>query len=179
MEHRQKLLYKIMRQTKYTLLIFGEGSSEEKFYKKLTTSKNFLYHLGKKWAFPIFDSASGGSPQVIVEKCENKNRIDGGYDLVICFIDIDKLKEDFKKDWKEKKKELEKRVKENNIVIIWQDKDLEDEIIKINPKLKGKSKQKIQKWGVSNINKFISSELDEKIKKIIKEKRLELYRKNI
>ena len=74
----------------------GEGRKDKTFIKNLSSLKKFKYHTSK-WTF-LLDNASGGSPETILQKCcqTSSNR---DFDIVICFIDLDKLKEDFPKNW--------------------------------------------------------------------------------
>lgn len=94
----------------------------------------------------------------------------------MCFIDLDKLKEDFPKNWEIKKIEIEKKYEK--IRIIWQIDNAEDEYKKVLGEMKGKHKlnQQVKK----QIDKFINSDFWRKILKPIKdrEKTLDQEKKN-
>ncbi len=79
---------------KYSCLIFGEGRRDVNFVKALVSLDKFQYHT-KNWIYHT-DNAFGSSPLVILDQCK---RAVSGVDrsLVLCFIDIDKLKTDFPK----------------------------------------------------------------------------------
>jgi len=95
---------KQQRIKKYTCLVYGEGRKDKKFLISLIDLEKFKYHT-QKWHFN-YDNASGGSPNDILNHC--RKSISGySYDLVLCFIDIDKLKQDFPKNWKKRKLVLE------------------------------------------------------------------------
>ena len=77
---------------KYSFLVYGEGGTDKKFLIKLIDLEKFRFHT-KKWT-PSYANASGGSPKTILEKC--KMYVSGReYQLVLCFIDLDKLKNDY------------------------------------------------------------------------------------
>jgi hypothetical protein len=59
------------------------------------------------------------------------------FDLALVFCDIDKIE-----DTKKTKEEIEEIYLDKHIRIIWQDKDFEEEVYKINPKMKKKTKEK-------------------------------------
>ncbi len=160
---------------KYSCFIYGEGGKDRAFLQKLILLDKFLYHA-KKWEFQ-FDNASGNSPKTVLEKC-HKTSMPYSYDLVLCFIDIDKLKHDYPKAWEKEKSELERKY--SNIHIIWQIENAEDEykkgLGKISNDCKGKSA--LNNLAKKEIRKFINSEFWKKILNPIlkKEKELDLQR---
>jgi uncharacterized protein YdiU (UPF0061 family) len=161
---------------KYSCLLFGEGRKEKNFLNNLVELDKFKYHT-RNWSFPVIDNGSGDSPENILKKCCSviKNR---HFDLILCFIDLDKLKEDYP-DWEKEKERLEKEY--FNFVIIWQIDNLEDEYRKIlnKDKYKQKSKKKINKIAKENIKKFVNSDFWNKIINSIKNRERELINDNI
>ena len=163
---------KIIIKKLYSCLVYGEGKEDKHFLMSLIDLDKFQYHT-KKWKFN-YSNGYGGSPKDILEKC--KNEIVGvSYDLVICFIDLDKLKEDYpSKKWEKEQNKLEKEYSHFNI--IWQIDKLEDELKRVlGDKYKGK--RKINKIAKKNSTKFINSAFWKKILSIIGDK--EKYLDNI
>lgn len=148
---------------KYTCFIFGEGKRDKDFLTALIDLPKFKYHTSK-WRFN-YGNSSGGSAEIVLERCyrESSSYI---FDLILCFIDLDKLKEDFPKTWNKKKKKLERRYA--NIKIIWQIDNAEDEYKKVLGKIKGKHETNRQ--AKKQIKKFINSEFWKRILEPIKEK---------
>jgi len=153
---------------KYSCLVFSEGRKDKIFLIALIDLDKFKYHT-KKWAFN-YDNASGSSPKTILGQCR-KTTLGKNYDLILCFIDLDKLKSDYPKEWREEKKRLE--VAYSNITIIWQINNAEDEYKKV---LGGqrRSKHKLDKLSKQKVNEFINSAFWERILKPIKDKEQEL-----
>lgn len=155
---------------KYTCLVFGEGGKDKKFLIALIDLKKFKFHT-KKWNFN-YDNASGSSPKIILEKC--KRATQGiNYDLIICFIDLDKLKQDYPRGWQMEKEKLENKY--SKFDIIWLKDNLEDEFIKVigeqycnKHRLNKIARQKIQKFINSNFWKKILGVIEEKEKKLEK-----------
>ncbi|MFA5310249.1 MAG: hypothetical protein WC386_00955 [Candidatus Paceibacterota bacterium] len=152
-----------MNKLKYTGYVYGEGVRDKKFLMKLITLDNFQYHTSN-WSFN-YGSAHGCSPKVILESCK-KETSGYAYDLVLCFIDLDKLKEeanDKNKKWEKEKEKLEKEYKK--IKIIWNEDCFEDEAKKV---LGGDyGKHKTNKIARENVKKFINSSYYKKILKAI------------
>jgi hypothetical protein len=148
-----------------TGLLFGEGKKDSKFINNLINLKKFKDHTSPPWTF-LTDHSSGGSPGTVLEKC--KRYISGrGFDLIICFIDLDVLKRDYAKSWKQEVTKLEEKYTE--IKIFWQEENLEDEIIKVlGDKRQGKSK--INTVANKDIQKFINSNYWKRLLSIIKNK---------
>lgn len=150
-------------------LVYGEGKKDKKFLIALLKLDQFGYHT-KNWHPFIFDNSHGCSPKDILKNC--KESISGiDYDLVLCFIDLDKLKHDFPTNWQKKKKELETKYSE--IEIIWFLDKLEDEMSRVLGTT-GLGKSKINSIARSNVNKFLNSNLWKRILDSIREKELEL-----
>jgi hypothetical protein len=131
------------RQIKKTCLLFGEGAKELIFFHFLERTKKFENLYYKDWVITP-DHASGCSCRNVLEKCI-KTISDASFDLILCFIDLDKLSDDFRnpKDCEKEKKDLEQLAKKFNINIIWQDKNHEDELKRATKgKIKGKAHMK-------------------------------------
>ena len=79
---------------KYTCLLYGEGKADKEFLIALTDLQKFKYHT-KKWSC-FYDNARGASPSEVLRSCR---KIVFGYDyeLVLCFVDLDKLKPTLRK----------------------------------------------------------------------------------
>lgn len=122
---------------KYTCFIYGEGKRDKNFLITLFNLKKFQHH-SSNWIFQ-YDSAWGGSAKNILEKCQ-KESSSFSFDLILCFIDLDKLKEDFPKTWKKEKNTLEEKYPK--IKIIWQINNAEDEYKKVLGNIKSKKKNK-------------------------------------
>lgn len=150
---------------KFQCLLFCEGESDKKFIYSLIDLKKFKYHT-KNWEF-IPDNATGESPKTILEQCVK--RLNGySFHMVLCFIDLDKLKQDYPKKWSIFKKEFEKKYfTEYKISIIWQLDNLEEEIKKVLGCKCGK--HKIHTLAKKEINKFINSDYYKRILKPIQE----------
>lgn len=154
---------------KYSCLIFGEGRKDKNFIKALIDLKKFKDHT-LNWTFN-YGNAPGGSAEMILKKCQ-KEIFNYSYDLIICFIDLDKLKSDYPNNkWKEEKKKLEKKYL--NFKIIWQLDNLEDEFKKVLGN-QYKSKHKLNNLAKQKVNKFINSSFWKRILKPIKEKEQKL-----
>jgi hypothetical protein len=145
----------------YTCLMFGEGGKDKKFLTVLVDLDKFKFHT-KNWFFTI-DSASGSSPEIILRRCTHVMSL-SNYTLVLCFIDLDVLKNENPKDWQEKKNNLEAQY--SNINIIWQIDNAEDEFRKVlgNQYL---GKTKLNKMARKNVKNFINSEFWKKILNLI------------
>lgn len=152
----------------FTCLVFGEGGNDKKFLIALIDLPKFKYHT-RKWFFTP-DNASGSSPKIILEQCK-KTASGKSYDLILCFIDLDKLKTDFPDRWKQEQIKLEKKY--SNIKIIWQLDSAEDEYKKVIG-LKCRSKHRLNRLARQRIAEFVNSELWKRILKPIKDKQQEL-----
>ncbi len=162
-----------MIKEKYSCYVYGEGGKDRTFLQKLISFDKFQYHA-RKWVFQ-FGNASGESPKTVLEKC-NRESSPCDYDLVICFIDLDKLKQDYPKSWKKEKAKLEKRYV--NISIIWQIDNAEDEyrkgLGKISKQCKGKNE--LNKLAKTNVQRFVNTGFWIRIFKPIQKKEKELDR---
>ena len=148
---------------KHSCFIFSEGGKDRKFYTSLISLLE-EYHA-RKWKFQ-YDNASGSAPNIILKQCKNITK-ETSYNLILCFIDIDKLKSDYPKKWEEEKIKLEQSY--SYIKIIWHDENLEDEICRVLL-LENKSKHKISIIAKKRIKEFVNSQIYKKIKKIISDK---------
>ena len=158
---------------KYTCLVFGEGGKDKKFLIALIDLDKFKFHT-KKWNFN-YDNASGSSPKIILKQC--KKATQGiNYDLIICFIDLDKLKHDYPKNWQAEKKKLENEY--CNFIIIWQEDNLEDEFIKVIGD-QCCNKHRLNTIARKEVNKFINSKFWKKILKVINDREIELEEQEI
>ena len=152
----------------YSCFLFGEGGRDKKFLNALIYNEKFQYYTAN-W-FVKCDNASGKSPKIILEQCK---RIISNYDydLVLCFIDLDKLKHDFPEKWEKEKMKLEEQYSE--FKIIWQLDNAEDEYRKvIGDQCKGK--HKLNKIARQKIKEFINSDFWKRILSHIKNKEREL-----
>ena len=159
---------KVIIKNKYTCLFFGEGRKDKNFLNALIDNDKFQYHT-KNW-FIQCDNASGSSPEIILEQCK-RVIFNYRYHLILCFIDLDKLKQDFPEKWEKEKVELEKRYSE--FKIIWQIDNAEDEYRKVIGDQCG-SKHKINKLARQKIEEFINSGFWKRILKPIKDKERKL-----
>ena len=162
----------IISKKEYTGLLFGEGRKDKDFLIKLVDTKKFQFY-SKRWVFN-YSNGSGGSPEDVLIKCKNEV-IGKSYDLVICFIDLDVLKYNFKKDWGIEKGKLEEKY--SDLKIIWHIDNLEDEIAKVLGDNKSISKHRLNSEAKRNINKFINSDIWKKIINVIKDKENNLNKK--
>lgn len=154
---------------KLTGLVYGEGRKDKKFLNSLIELEKFNYHT-KKWHQFDSNNSHGCSPQDILENCR-RSILGKDYDIVLCFIDLDKLKHDFKEDWESKKIELENKYK--NITVIWFLDRLEDEMSKVLGET-NMSKNQINRVANQNISQFINSDLWKRILLNIRNKEKEL-----
>lgn len=152
---------------KYTGLLFGEGRKEKNFLFALTEIDKFKFHT-KKWVFNI-QNTSGGGTEKILKDCV-KASFGVAYHLVLCFVDIDVLKQTFPKTWKLEKNKLESKYKQ--IQIIWQLDNLEDEFKRVVGKVEGK--HRINQLAKKQVQRFINSDLWKNFLSLIKDKEKEL-----
>lgn len=125
------------RKVKKTALLYGEGKQEVNFFNFLLGTKKFK-DIEKDW-FINTGHASGSSCKDVLEKCI-KATYERSYDIVLCFIDTDKLFHDFPQTYEKQKESLESLAKENGIEIFWQKENFEDVMeIASNGKIKSKS----------------------------------------
>lgn len=147
----------------YSGFIFGEGKRDKDFLTALIDLKKFKFHTSN-WSFNYANS-SGGSAEIILEKCHKESRA-YAYSLVLCFIDLDKLKDDFPKNWEAKKEELEQKYE--RIKIVWQINNAEDEYKRVLGEIRGK--HKLNQQARKQVDKFINSDFWQRILKPIKDK---------
>lgn len=138
----------------YTCLLFGEGKRDKKFLYALAELPKFRFYT-KNW-FITFGNGHGQSAADILELCKKEKT--GEEDLVLCFIDLDDLKNDYPNSWKQKKKGLERDAVAEKIMIIWQIDNAEDEYKNVlGKRYENKGKNEINKVARENIAKFINS----------------------
>lgn len=154
---------------KYSCLLFGEGGNDRKFLIALIELEKFKYHT-KKWEFN-YDSASGSSPEDILKQCANAVR-GVEYDLVICFIDLDKLKTDYPRAWQEKKKLLKNKY--GDFKVVWQVDNAEDEYRRVLGENQKIGKQRLNKLARENIEEFVNSKYWKRILRIVRHKEAKL-----
>ena len=142
---------------RYTCFVFGEGKRDKNFLTVLIDLKKFKYHTSN-WTFN-YGNSSGGSAEIILEKCY-KESTPYEYNLILCFIDLDKLKEDFPNNWE--------------IQIIWQIDNAEDEYKRVLGEIK--SKHQLNQQAKKQVEKFINSDFWQRILRPIKDKEEEGYR---
>lgn len=159
---------------KYTCLLYGEGKRDRNFLDALRGLEKFRFYT-KKWSNFRTDNHHGSSAKDILISCKKSIRAE---DLVLCFIDLDDLKNDYPSSWKEEKKKLELKYKKDNIIIIWQVDNAEDEYERVIPEIKNRSKNRKNKIAIEKIKEFINSKFWKRILKPIKEKEEYLENKN-
>jgi len=133
------------RRANKTCLLYGEGGREKIFFNFLIKSRKFKSEF-PQWVVSV-DNACGQSCGDVLKKCINITS-EREYDLVLCFIDTDKLYEDFPRGHKKVKGQLEKKASKYNINIVWQEKNHEDELCRATggkvcskPGMKGRLKK--------------------------------------
>ena len=165
-----------IRIKKYSCLLYSEGGTDNGFLESLCNLGKFKDYYAKDWSLR-FDHAFGGSPRDVLERCRRESR-GIGYHLILCFIDLDKLKSDYpQKYWQQEKENLEAEYLAYGIIIIWQEDNLEDEYEKVL----GKEYRRYGKRGINkiakepeNLKKFINLDYWNKIKNNFVEKEKEL-----
>ncbi len=157
---------------KYTCLVFAEGGQDKKFLISLLGLRKFQDHT-KSWEFN-YDSASGCSPRVILGQC--RGALAGrSYDLVLCFIDLDKLKDDFPSSWPKKKEILEQEF--SAFKIIWMIDKAEDEYRRVLGAMHC-SKSRVNSLARQRIKEFINSDFWKRILEPIRDREKELDDRN-
>ena len=97
---------KIIIKKPYSCFVFGEGRKDKNFLMVLIGLDKFKYYT-KKWTFN-YGNAAGGSAKTILKRC-CKEVMGCDYHLVLCFIDLDRFKDEFGWEWKKEKLKLEKQ----------------------------------------------------------------------
>jgi len=152
----------------YSCLIFCEGSLDKNFVIALFDLPQFKYHT-RKWNFN-YDNATGSSPETILEQCR-KSIFNREYHLIICLIDLDRLKQGFPRKWKKEQQRLENTY--SDLKIIWQIDNAEDEYRKVLGD-QHKNKAKLNKLVKQKIKEFINSEFWFRLLEPIKTREQEL-----
>lgn len=148
--------------------MFGEGRNDKDFIYALSELDKFKYHT-QSWRF-TYGNAHGGSASDILELCIKEKA--GAEDLVLCFIDLDDLKHDYSQTWEAEKQKLEDEAAKNGIKIIWFLDKLEEELSRVlGEDYKG---QAVNREAKNNTEKFINSDLWNRILRDIKERENEL-----
>jgi len=149
--------------------MFGEGKNDKDFIYALSGLDKFKNYYAKNWYFK-FDNAHGCSASNVIKEC--KNQITGEEDLVLCFIDLDDLKNDYKQTWEEEKLKLEDDASKYDIKIIWFLDKLEEELRRVlGEEYNDHSANKEAK---KSTEKFINSDLWNRIIELIKKRENEL-----
>lgn len=95
-----------MIKEKLSCFVYCEGGKDKKFLQGLICELEKFH--AKKWVFN-YENASGGSASFILKKCsEVVKRF--SYDVVFCFIDLDRLKNENKKKMEVGKEEFRKKI---------------------------------------------------------------------
>jgi hypothetical protein len=136
-----------------TCLLYGEGRREKRFICALIALDKFKYHT-RLWHEPIIDNWHGCSAKDVLENCA-KRASEASFNLVICILDIDDLKNDYPNTWEQEKNNFE--LKYSNIEIIWQIENAEDEYEKIL-QVSGLSKKEILSLAIAKIDRFVNSD---------------------
>jgi hypothetical protein len=163
-----------MRKQKYSAFIYGEGCADKNFIIRLFKLKKFKFYTEKNWTFN-YGNASGSSVETVLLKCR-KAVFNRSFDLILCFVDVDRLKQDFKEKWLTEQKKIENKYPE--IYIIWQYDKAEDEYKKALGE-NFRSKRKLNKLAKEKIDKFVNSNFWNRILTPIKNKEAELKKLNI
>ncbi len=137
----------------YTCLLYGEGPREKKFLFALIELDKFRYHT-KLWREPIIDNWHGCSAHDILENCA-KRASEAAFDLVICILDIDGLKNDYRETWQQEKSRLEAQYP--RIEIIWQIENAEDEYRRVL-RVTDLGKHELLKLAIVHIGDFVNSD---------------------
>lgn len=141
---------------KLTCLMFGEGKNDRKFIDSLRRLPKFKYWT-KNWIIRS-DAGRGCSASDILNACKKSKT--GAENLVICFIDLDDLKNDYKSTWEKQQKALEEDALKNNMVIIWFINNAEEEFKKVlGAEYQRTGKHQLNKVVQKRPAKFINSPL--------------------
>ncbi len=157
---------------KYTCFVYGEGRRDKNFLISLIGLDKFKYHTSK-WHIN-YGNASGGEAMKIIDKCR-KEVMGIDYDLIICFIDLDKLKTDYPDRWEDRKEQIESKYEDLNFVIIWQRDNAEEEYIRVLGNL-NVGKHKLNSLAKKKVKKFINSDFWKRILNVIQEREKDLER---
>lgn len=153
---------------KYSGFVFGEGKKDKVLLMALISHRTFEYHT-KNWRFN-YGNGHGCSAKDILKKCR-KDTTNRDYDLVLCFIDLDDLKNDYPHGWERKKAELESEYVD--FKIIWHEDCAEDEYRRaIGSKFEGKNK--INRTAKEQVERFVNSDYWHRILVYIREREEEL-----
>lgn len=110
---------------KQTIGVYTEGSKDSKIINYLVEISQFKYHTNN--CQTIFNPGKGGDPHTILVGCK-KWKQNTEFDAMLCVVDLDRIYNNTKLNHKLYIQDLELKAKESGIFIIWQDKNLEDEL---------------------------------------------------
>lgn len=110
---------------KQTIGVYTEGSKDSKIINYLVEISQFKYHTNNCQSY--FNSGKGGDPHTILVGCK-KWKQNTEFDAMLCVVDLDRIYDNTKLNHKLYIQDLELKAKESGIFIIWQDKNLEDEL---------------------------------------------------
>lgn len=110
------------KKTKKAALLFGEGRKEKTFFNFLLGTAKFR-ELEDEW-FIATGHASGSSCRDVLDKCISAKH-EREYELILCFIDTDKLAHDYPTTHEKEKEKIEAIARENGIEIFWQESNHE------------------------------------------------------
>lgn len=110
---------------KQTIGVYTEGSKDSKIINYLVEISQFKYHTNNCQSY--FNSGKGGDPHTILVGCK-KWKQNTEFDAMLCVVDLDRIYNNPDLNTIIYIKNLELEAEESGIFIIWQDKNLEDEL---------------------------------------------------
>jgi hypothetical protein len=148
-----------------TVGVYTEGSKDSKIIDYLVEISQFKYHTNNCQSY--FNSGKGGDPHTILVGCK-KWKQNTEFDAMLCVVDLDRIynNNDLNIDLYIKNLELE--AKEAGIFIIWQDKNLEDELKSALKLPKKTSKSKVFSIVKKNPEALLNTSYYSKVLKVYK-----------
>lgn len=110
---------------KQTIGVYTEGGKDSKIINYLVEISQFKYHTNNCQSY--FNSGKGGDPYTILVGCK-KWKQNTEFDAMLCVVDLDRIYNNPDLNTIIYIKNLELEAEESGIFIIWQDKNLEDEL---------------------------------------------------
>lgn len=110
---------------KQTIGVYTEGGKDSKIINYLVEISQFKYHTNNCQSY--FNSGKGGDPHTILVGCK-KWKQNTEFDAMLCIVDLDRIYNNPDLNTIIYIKNLELEAEESGIFIIWQDKNLEDEL---------------------------------------------------
>jgi hypothetical protein len=110
---------------KQTIGVYTEGGKDSKIINYLVEISQFKYHTNNCQSY--FNSGKGGDPHTILVGCK-KWKQNTEFDAMLCVVDLDRIYNNPDLNTIIYIKNLELEAEESGIFIIWQDKNLEDEL---------------------------------------------------